>query len=65
MYFEITPKTRKEDLFGREYLIDSLVSYFNDNTVRLIVIKGLRRAGKTSLLNVALNESKHIDNCVG
>lgn len=58
MYFDITPKTKKEDLFGREYLIDSLVSYINDKTVRLIVIKGLRRTGKTSLLNVALKEVK-------
>lgn len=58
MYFEITPKTRKEDLFGREYLVDSLVSNINDKSVRLIVIKGLRRTGKTSLLNVALKEIK-------
>jgi len=58
VYFEITPKIKKEDLFGRKYLVDSLVSNLNDKTVRFIVIKGLRRTGKTSLLNVALQEFK-------
>ena len=58
MYFEITPKARREDLFGMDYLVDSLESYLTDENVRMIIIKGLRRTGKTSLLNVILNEIK-------
>src|SRR3989338_1039032 len=58
MYFEITPKTRREDIFGREYLVENMLSHINDRDVRLIVIKGLRRTGKTSLLNVVLDETK-------
>ncbi len=59
MYFDITPKIRKEDLFGREYLVNSLISHTHDKNIRMVVIKGLRRTGKTSLLNVALDEIKH------
>ncbi len=57
MYFEITPKTRKEDLFGSDYYLELLKSYLQDQGVRLVVIKGLRRVGKTSLLNVGLQEA--------
>lgn len=56
MYFDSAPKTRKEDLFGSDILVDSLVSYINNSHIRMIVIKGLRRTGKSSLLNVSLNE---------
>ncbi len=58
MYFEITPKVRREDLFGMDYLVESLKRHLTDKNVRMVVIKGLRRTGKTSLLNVALNEIK-------
>jgi len=58
MYFDIKPKTIKKDLFGVEYQLKLLESYIQDNSIRIIVIKGLRRTGKTSLLNVALNETK-------
>ena len=58
MYFDTSPKTKRTDLFGREFLLDTLVSYTRDVSVRMIVLKGLRRTGKTSLLNVALNEAK-------
>ena len=56
MYFDISPKAKREDLFGMDYHLDMLKRYMMDESVRLIVIKGLRRTGKTSLLNVALNE---------
>jgi len=58
MYFDTSPKTKRTDLFGRNFLLDTLVSYSKDNSVRMIVLKGLRRTGKTSLLNVALAEAK-------
>ncbi len=55
MYFEIKPKTERKDLFGAEYALDNLSEHLRDDSTRLVVIKGLRRTGKTSLLNVALN----------
>lgn len=57
MYFDPFPKTSRNDLFGRDYLLDSLAAYLRDEQVRLIVLKGLRRTGKTSVLNVALQEA--------
>ncbi len=57
MFFDITPKVRKEDLFGMDYYLEQFRSYLLDPTVRMIVIKGLRRVGKTSLLNVGLRTS--------
>ena len=58
MYFDINPKTERKNLFGGEYSLNNLNEYLLDNSTRLIIIKGLRRVGKTSLLNVALNELK-------
>ncbi len=58
MYFDTSPKTKRTDLFGRSFLLDTLISYTRDISVRMIVLKGLRRTGKTSLLNVALAEAK-------
>jgi len=57
MYFSIEPKAKRSDLFGMSYQLDLLKKYLLDADARMIVIKGLRRTGKTSLLNVALNET--------
>ncbi|MHA1652802.1 MAG: AAA family ATPase [Candidatus Thorarchaeota archaeon] len=55
MYFDPVPKTRREDLFGRE---DELRQFQRVlQYTPLIIITGLRRTGKTSFLNVALAES--------
>lgn len=56
MYFNLEPKTERKDLYGQNYLIDTLLRRLQDQDTRLVVLKGLRRTGKTSLLNVALNE---------
>ncbi|MBI2668448.1 ATP-binding protein [Candidatus Woesearchaeota archaeon] len=58
MYFDIKPKSDRKNLFGGEYALNNLSEYLLDDSTRLIIIKGLRRTGKTSLLNVALNELK-------
>lgn len=58
MYFDIKPKTNMEDLFGVNFFLNLLIKAIRDKKVRMIVIKGLRRTGKTSLLNVALEEAK-------
>ncbi len=56
MYFDIKPKTKSVDLFGESFQLNLLKKYLLDESVRMIIIKGLRRTGKTSLLNVALSE---------
>lgn len=58
MYFDPQPKTKRADLFGVEFTLQQLVQHLHDPSTRMVVIKGLRRTGKTSLLNVALEESK-------
>ncbi len=58
MYFDPLPKTERKDLFGAGYALSTLVNALDDPFTRMVVIKGLRRTGKTSLLNVALKESK-------
>ena len=58
MYFDVSPKTRKIDLFGMDYQLEIFKKYLKDKSVRMVVIKGLRRVGKTSLLNVGLLESE-------
>ena len=56
MLFDKRPKSKRKDLFGEDYLLDSLLKQLNKKS-GLIVIKGLRRTGKTSILKVALEES--------
>ncbi|MBI4980646.1 ATP-binding protein [Candidatus Woesearchaeota archaeon] len=56
MLFDLLPKTKKKDLFGVDYAFQTLVDAISDDSTRMVIIKGLRRVGKTSLMNVALNE---------
>lgn len=58
MYFDLRPKTNMKDLFGVNFFLNLLINAIKDKKVRMMVIKGLRRTGKTSLLNVALKEAK-------
>ena len=58
MYFEIQPKSNKDDLFGVDYAFKTLSEALTDDYTRLIVIKGLRRVGKTSLMNAALKKTQ-------
>ncbi|MEK6809005.1 MAG: hypothetical protein AABY14_04930, partial [Nanoarchaeota archaeon] len=58
MYFDIQPKNKKDDLFGVDFALHSLLHHFSNPLTRMVVIKGLRRTGKTSLLNVAIQEYK-------
>ncbi len=57
MYFSPEPKTERKDLFGVEYALPAFLHSLDDKSMRMVVIKGLRRTGKTSLLNVGLKES--------
>ncbi len=54
MLFDLEPKSRREDLYDFKAELRNLVNgIIND---KIIVIRGLRRTGKTSLMRVALNE---------
>ncbi|NJE00631.1 ATP-binding protein [Thermococcus sp. JdF3] len=55
MLFSPYPKTRREELFDREVELGELESSV-ERGERLVLLLGLRRLGKSSLLNVALNE---------
>ncbi|UXD21873.1 hypothetical protein IPA_09050 [Ignicoccus pacificus DSM 13166] len=54
MLFDLRPKERKEDLFGREEELRRLESFL-DNMLGAIVY-GIRRIGKTSLVKVYCSE---------
>ncbi len=56
MLFDLQPKTRREDLYDREAELQEFRDALNLGE-RLILLLGLRRLGKSSLLNVSLNES--------
>ena len=58
MLFDPKPKEKKKDFFNYEEELNAFITYLNDKNNRLIVIKGLRRTGKSSLLRVGLNEAK-------
>lgn len=57
MLFDIKPKSKKEDLFGADSILDSFSKHLQGQS-GLIVFKGLRRTGKTSILKIGLEESK-------
>jgi len=58
LLFDPNPKSRREDLFGR----DEEINMFTESLElgeRLIVVYGVRRVGKTSFIRVALRELKY------
>jgi len=55
MLFSPYPKTKREELFDRERELREIKDSIKHEE-RLILLLGLRRLGKSSLLNVALNE---------
>ncbi len=55
MLFSPYPKTKREELFDREKELREFEEAI-ERGERLILLLGLRRLGKSSLLNVALNE---------
>ena len=57
VYFDERPKENISDFYDREHELKELVTYIT-NGKPLILVLGLRRTGKTSLLKVALNISK-------
>ncbi|WP_366940168.1 hypothetical protein [Thermococcus sp.] len=57
LYFDERPKSRREDLYDRERELEEMLASI-ESRKPLIVLKGIRRLGKTSLLQVALSEAK-------
>ncbi|WP_372883526.1 AAA family ATPase [Pyrococcus kukulkanii] len=57
LLFEIKPKSRRKDLYDREKELKEFRDALKLGE-NLILILGIRRLGKSSLLNVALNELK-------
>ncbi len=58
MLFDPKPKEKKNDLYNYDRELNLIVRELRDPKTPLIVIKGLRRTGKSSILRVALNEAK-------
>lgn len=59
MYFDLEPKSRREDLYDFEEPLGKLLDLLKGRRARapLITVTGSRRTGKTSLIKTALNES--------
>lgn len=55
MLFELSPKDSIKDIYDREEEIAKLLSSFKRKE-RFIVVYGVRRVGKTSIIRAALNE---------
>ena len=55
MLFDLEPKSKREDLYDFETELRRLISGIVNE--KIIVVRGLRRTGKTSLMRVALNEA--------
>lgn len=55
--FDLDPKENRNDLFGRTAELREIADAIK-NKEKLVVIYGLRRVGKTSLLHVFLNEKE-------
>ncbi len=56
LYFDERPKSRREDLYDRKKELEEILASIKSHKP-LILLKGIRRLGKTSLLRVALNEA--------
>ncbi len=58
MYFKLGVKEKLEDFFDFESELNLFKRELQSDETRMIVIKGIRRTGKSSLLRVALNTAK-------
>lgn len=59
MYFELEPKSRKEDFFNYGYEYEQVKKALQRHE-KIIAVIGVRRVGKTSLLNIVYNETKNL-----
>jgi AAA+ ATPase superfamily predicted ATPase len=59
MYFETEPKSRKEDFFNYDYEYNQVKKALQRKE-KIIAVVGVRRVGKTSLLNILYHEAKDL-----
>ncbi len=57
MLFDLKPKKRREDLFDRKKELEEVLDAFRKFPI--ILVTGLRRVGKSSLIRVSVEESKY------
>lgn len=57
MFFNIEPKSKKEDFFNYDFEYDEIKKALSRNE-KIVAVLGVRRVGKTSILNVIYNEIK-------
>ena len=57
MLFSPEPKTRRQDYFDYEEELARFTGWLKDDLTKLVIIRGLRRTGKTSFVNVGLADS--------
>ncbi len=57
MLFDVAPKERREDLYDREGELGSLVEALRLGE-RLVIVQGVRRIGKSSLVRVGVKEAR-------
>ena len=57
MLFSPEPKTSHADYFGYKDELDRFHGWLKDDLTKLIIVRGLRRTGKTSFVNVGLRDS--------
>lgn len=58
MLFDLKPKEDIKDFFGYREELRILINHLKDKNTRIILVRGLRRTGKSSLTRVALREAK-------
>jgi hypothetical protein len=58
MLFDLKPKEEIKDFFNYREELNSFASYLTDKNRRMVVIRGLRRSGKSSLLRVGLRKAR-------
>lgn len=57
MLFDLKPKENMRDFFNYTEELNSFVKYLTDTSSRMIIIRGLRRTGKSSLIRVGLKKT--------
>ena len=58
-YFSTGIKNQRENFYNFESEADEIVHAIESDATRFIIITGMRRVGKSSIVNVLLNEMKH------
>ncbi|WP_231136303.1 hypothetical protein [Acidianus ambivalens] len=58
MLFDVRPKEDRKDLYDRDKEVDEIKESIDRKV--WIAVYGMRRVGKTSVVNVAVNDSRYI-----